>query len=84
MDYFAKQELELLKGETEQSEELKLASQILYANKLQNGLGEEIVEYLKNPPKVDKKAMRKYKRKKKWEDIIFRIHTIINKNGSSD
>lgn len=80
MDYFAAKELALLKAETEQSEELNLASQILYANRLQNGLGESIVEHLKNPPKVNKRAMKKYRWKKKWEDILFRIHEIVNKN----
>lgn len=82
MDFFEKKELDVLKGEIEEAQELTLASQILYANKIKNGLGEEIKEFLGNPPPINKKALKKYRRQKKKEELLFRLHSIFsNRSG---
>lgn len=42
-----------------------LASNVIFANQLKNGIGEEMEEYLKNPPIIEKKKenFMRFKRK---------------------
>ena len=61
MNSQTKKEINKLKGEIFASNAAIEAEKLIFQNQLKNGLGEEIKDYLKNPPKPNFKFALKIK-----------------------
>lgn len=54
MDFITKKEVEVYKGEVAAREASIEASKYAFEVKMLNGMGDEMMEYLKNPPKPNR------------------------------
>ena len=70
MDIFVRNELEALKGEIEAKNYALEADKYSFIHQLESGMGERMLQELRNPPKPDKKLARKLiaARKKKEKE----------------
>ena len=77
MDYLTQVEYNSLKNEINNKDIAVKSQQYIFEQRLKNGLGEEIHDYFKNPPKPDKKLEMKIKLQKKWEDFRQKINRLL-------
>lgn len=73
-------EIQGLKNDIKDKEKNLKEANKRYAETLLKGMGNDITEYLTNPPKPDKKLAKKLKRAKKWTIFKENLSRLFFKN----
>ena len=81
MDFLSKKEYDSLLAEMKNTEIALKSQQYIFEQQLKNGLGDEIRDYIKNPPKPDKKLERKIRLAKKWNDFKEKLDQLLFKKS---
>ena len=70
-------EINLLKGEVEKSNVIINDDKEKFSDKLLDGLGGEMEEYLKNPPKENVRLKRKIEKKRKSSEFKRKFRKLV-------